>query len=95
MKHELKIVKAPCNCPKCAPTDRNAAARLASLTRLVALAKAEKPPAKPVAKVVGTVADYAKAIATRISKGKVTPPPSWDTPPPPPDLNEAIRRGRK
>lgn len=93
MKSELKIVKAPCRCPKCAPTDRNAAARLASLTRLVTLAKV--PPAKPVAKVVGTVADYAKAIATRISQGKVTPPPSWDTPPPPPDLNEAIRQGRK
>lgn len=87
----LRIVKAPCTCAKCAPTDRNAAARLASLTRLVALAKAERS----VAKVVGTVADYAKAIATRISQGKVTPPPSWDTPPPPPDLNEAIRRAAK
>ena len=85
MKHELKIVAArPCTCPKCAPTDRNAEARLASLTRLVTLAKVEKP---APAKAVGTIADYAKAIASLVSEGK------WELPWPdaPPDLNARLR----
>lgn len=79
MESELKIVKAPCKCAKCAPTDRNAAARLASLTRLVALAKAEKPvpPAPPVASP-NRVIEYVRSQV-----------------PPPPDLNEAIRRAAK
>ncbi|MFA5907302.1 MAG: hypothetical protein WC815_00840 [Vicinamibacterales bacterium] len=56
------------------------------MTRLVALAKAEKP-AKPVAKVVGTMADYAKAIVALVSQGKLELP--WA--PDPPDLNALIR----
>ena len=71
MKHELKIFRAPCTCAKCKPT---AEARLT---------KAEKP----VAKVVGTMSDYAKAIVALVSEGK------WELPwaPDPPDLNALIR----
>lgn len=89
MKSELKIVKAPCTCPKCAPTDRNAAARLASLTRLLTLASVPPKKAAPT-QAKYTMADYAKAIAALVSQGK------WELPWPdaPPDLNERIRKGK-
>lgn len=93
----LKIVRAPrpCTCPKCAPKKQetmslNALGRLKSLAALLAAVTAPTPKPTPIPKRAETEAEIAarlQALARQQLAEMGVPLP--------PDLNEAIRRGRK
>lgn len=92
----LKIVRAPkpCTCPKCAPKKQetlslNALGRLKSLATLLTAVTATAPKAVPQVKPTETDDQIAARLAS-VARRQLA-----EMVPPPPDLNEAIRRGRK
>lgn len=93
----LKLAAKPgtCKCPKCAPKQSetlslNMMGRLKSLATLLTAASATPPKAVPQVKRTETTEEIAarlQAVARQQLAEMGVPPP--------PDLNEAIRRGRK